>query len=239
VIVVLSPHPDDETLTFGPWITEAVSRGDRVVLVALTDGRSTGAIGTVSTRLGRTLTRDEIAAARLRELHQAATALGIAPSDVYRARLDDDAGPGGTRITVAEAGTVVAAFAARFPDATFASMSWIAEQHPDHLDAGHALADAASTGVVRHAVFAESRLWWALSGPTTVDVLATTAADRRRLDGAVAAYELWDPAHQRYAVGWNSVHGQFTSLLADPRTRLHGPDPTPAHPTPRDHAHLS
>jgi LmbE family N-acetylglucosaminyl deacetylase len=230
-VVVLSPHPDDETLSFGPWIADATARGDRVVVVALTDGRSTGAITAVSTRLGHPLNRDEIGAARLRELHQATAALGVAPRDVYRAELDGAATPGGTRITVAETAAVVRAFAARFPEATFATMSWVAERHPDHLNAGRALFQASTDGVVAHAVFAESRLWWDLPGPATLDVLPSSASVRQHVAAAAAAYEVWDPAHQRYAVGWNSVHGQFTSLLADPRTRLHGPE-RPRRPIP-------
>jgi LmbE family N-acetylglucosaminyl deacetylase len=228
VLVVLSPHPDDETLSFGVWIAEAAARGDRVIVISLTDGRSTGAIETVSTRLGRDLTRDDIAEARIRELQQAAVQLGVAPSDVYRARLDADGTPGGSRVTVPEAAAVIRAFAARFPQATFATMSWIAEKHPDHLDAGQALHEAVLAGTVHDARFAISRLWWNLPAPNETDVVPTSAAVRAKVAAAAEAYELWDPSHQRYSVGWLSVRHQFTSLIADPRTRLHGLPPTPS-----------
>lgn len=222
VLVVLSPHPDDETLSFGVWIADAVTKGHRVIVVSLTDGRSTGAIRTVSNRLGHTLTRDEIAAARARELQQAAAQLGVAPADVYRAQLDGETTPGGSRVTAAEASAVVRAFAGQFPQATFATMSWTADRQPDHLNAGRALHDAAVHGVVREARFAVSRLWWGLPAPTVTDVVPASAAVRARVRAAAQAYGLWDPAHRRYSVGWLSVRHQFSELAVDPRTRLHG-----------------
>jgi len=123
VLIVLSPHPDDETLSLGVWIADTAARGDRVIVVSLTDGRSTGAIAAVSARIGHDLTRDDIADARIRELQQAARQLGVAPADVYRAKLDGEGTPGGSRVTVDEASAVVRDFGARFPQATFSTMS--------------------------------------------------------------------------------------------------------------------
>jgi hypothetical protein len=54
-----------------------------------------------------------------------------------------------------------------------------------------------------------------------VDVLPVSATARRRVLLAAAAYNRWDPADHRLAVGWTSVHPQFTALLADPRDRVH------------------
>lgn len=223
VDIVLSPHPDDETLSLGVWIANATARGDRVIVVSLTDGRSTGAITKISNRLGRKVTRDEIATARQHEVQEAVTRLGVRPGDLYAAHLDDDHSPGGTRITQAEALDVIKAFAARFPSATFASMSWIAERHPDHLGAGLALHQAEQQGIVTGAVFAVSRLWWSLPSPAPAahDVLPVNAGARRRVLLAASAYDRWDPVHRRLAVGSTSVHQQFTALLTDQRDRVH------------------
>jgi LmbE family N-acetylglucosaminyl deacetylase len=220
--IVLSPHPDDETLSLGVWVANAVAQGDRVIVVCLTDGRSTGAITQVSQRLRRPVSRDEIAAARIRELRAATAQLGIGAGDVYLAGLDAEQGPGGTRVTEPEALAVIETFAGRFPAATFATMSWAAEQHPDHLGAGYALQEAAARGLVQHAVFAVSRLWWALPSPAASVVLPLNATVRRRVELAGRAYDVWDPADQRLAIGWTSVHQQFVALLADPRDRIHG-----------------
>jgi len=221
VDLVFTPHPDDETLSLGVWIANAAARGDRVIVVALSDGRSTGALPKVEARLGRPVSRDEIAAARLRELRAAATALGVAPADVYPARLDAEGSPGGSRVTEPEAAAVIQAFAERFPDATSATMSWVAEMHPDHLSAGRALWRAVRDGSVHDAVFAVSRLWWALPGPVETPVLPASAVVRERVLAAAADYDLWDPAEQRYAVGRTSVPPQFEALAADPRDRIH------------------
>ncbi|HEY6797456.1 MAG TPA: PIG-L family deacetylase, partial [Kineosporiaceae bacterium] len=222
VDIVLSPHPDDETLSLGVWTADAAVRGDRVIVVCLTDGRTTGALATIARRLRRPVTRDEIAAARIRELHAATARLGVRPDDVYLAHLDRDDGPGGTRLTELEALAVIKAFAARFPDATFATMSWAAERHPDHLGAAFALQEAVARGIARHGVFAVSRLWWALPSPPVTIVLPLNAAVRHQVTAAANAYGLWNPADHRLAVGWTSVHQQFVDLLADPRDRVHG-----------------
>lgn len=41
--VIYSPHPDDETLYTSAYITFAARRGDRLILVAVTDGGASGA----------------------------------------------------------------------------------------------------------------------------------------------------------------------------------------------------
>ena len=101
-------------------------------------------------------------------------------------------------------------------------MSWTAERHPDHLGAGLALHAAARDGTVRRAVFAVSRLWWSLPSPPTSEVLPVDGSARRRVLQAADAYDRWDPADHRLAIGWTSVRSQFTALLADPRDRVHG-----------------
>lgn len=41
--IIYAPHPDDETLYLGSYITIARARGDRLILVAATNGGSSGA----------------------------------------------------------------------------------------------------------------------------------------------------------------------------------------------------
>jgi LmbE family N-acetylglucosaminyl deacetylase len=220
--VVLSPHPDDETLSLGVWTANAVARGDRVIVVALTDGRTTGARKPIELRLGHALTQSDIAVARIAEMRAAVADLGVAASDLYLAHLDDPAGPGRAWVTEPEAAAVIKAFAERFPGATFATMSWVAERQLDHLSAGRALWSAVRDGTVHDGLFAVSRLWWSLPCPAVTQVLPGSAEVRRRLLAAAAAYDRWDPAESRYAVGWTSVHPQFVALLADPHDRVHG-----------------
>lgn len=44
VTIIYAPHPDDETLYLGSYITVCRARGDKLILVAATDGGSSGAI---------------------------------------------------------------------------------------------------------------------------------------------------------------------------------------------------
>jgi LmbE family N-acetylglucosaminyl deacetylase len=226
VDIVLSPHPDDETLSLGVWIANRVQRGDRVIVVALTDGRATGAATAIARRLGRVVDRDQIAVARMREMRSAAAALGVSPTDVYPAHLDTDTSPGGSRATVPEVAAVVSAFAERFPQAEFSTMSYLAEHHKDHLNAGHALLDAWQSGQVSRVEFAVSRLYWNQPLPGEHDELPVSAEARARVIAAARAYELWDPSHGRLSVGWFSVRPQFEALVADPVDRLHEARPT-------------
>jgi LmbE family N-acetylglucosaminyl deacetylase len=219
---VFSPHPDDETLSLGVWTANAAARGDRVIVVALTDGRTTGAVKPIEQRLGHPLTQGDIAVARIAEMRAAVADLGVAAPDLYLAHLDDVSTPGRSRVTESEAAAVIRAFAGRFPGATFATMSWVAERQLDHLSAGRALWSAMRDGTVHDGVFAVSRLWWSLPCPAVTQVTPTSPEVRRRLLAAAGAYDLWNPAETRYAVGWTSVHPQFVALVADPRDRVHG-----------------
>jgi LmbE family N-acetylglucosaminyl deacetylase len=231
VDIVLSPHPDDETLSLGVWIAQRSQAGHRVIVVALTDGRSTNAIQEISARLHRTLSRDEIGAARIAEMQAADVELGVAPGDLYRAELDDDAGDGGSRATEAEIGDVIDAFARAFPGAAIATMSDLAEHHPDHLNAGRALMTAWLQQRVRNVVFAISRLYWRTKVPNEFAVAPPTEAVRDRVLAAGRAYGAWDPDHGRLSVGWYSVRTQFDAMLADPVDHLHLPA-SPAAVTP-------
>lgn len=226
VLVLLSPHPDDETLSMGVLAANAVQQRHRVVVACLTDGRATGATEQIAKRLGRPFTRDDVAAARIGELRRAAAQLGVAADDVVLAHLDGDGTQDGSRLTQAEAAGVIAVLAQRFPNATYVTMSYAAERHPDHLDAGRALWQAVQDGVVRSARFAVSRLWLDLPAPGRTAVLPATAAAGRRVRDAGLAYSRWDPAHHEYAVGWTSVHEQFVALEGDPRDHVHPWTPT-------------
>jgi len=234
VDVFYTPHPDDETLSMGALVAAAVQRGDRVVLVALTDGRTTGAVRDVDQQLaggapaaraaGNGLSPDQVAAARVGELRRAARDLGLAPGDVFLAHLDAPDSDGGTVVTVSEADQVMRAFAVQFPAATHVTMSYCAERQQDHLDAGFALRDLLRAGVVTSARWVTSRLWWSLPAPASSWTLPDPQA-AARVRRAATEYRLWDPAHGEYALGYFSVRWQFAALDRDPRDRVHDDGP--------------
>ncbi len=82
-LLVLAPHPDDETLGAGGLIFQARQKNLAVRVVFLTNGDGSG-----STRIGETLrqkqrpTHDEIAALRQREATNALAKLGVAADDI-------------------------------------------------------------------------------------------------------------------------------------------------------------
>lgn len=227
VDVFYTPHPDDETLSMGVLIAAAVHRGDRVLVVGLTDGRTTGAIREVQARLdhdhvggrkARKLTEDDVAAARDGELRRATTDLGVAPQDVVLAHLDTPDSDDGAIVTVAEAEAVMRVFAARYPDATHVTMSDVAEHQQDHLDAGVALHRLLDDGTLRSAAWAVSRLWWRAPG-SAWRWAVPTADERDAVRHAAREYLTWDPANGAYAMGFFSVRWQFAALERDVRDR--------------------
>lgn len=225
VDVFYSPHPDDETLSMGVLIAADVQRGDRVIVVALTDGRATRVGSAVDARLRATgdnhrLSAQEIGDARFGEMRRAVAALGVAPRDLYAAHLD---GPGSDchgQVTVGEAMQVIRAFALRFPGATHVTMSYTAERHPDHLAAGVALANLTRSHLVTHSLWVVSRLWWQLPMPRWH--WALPGALRPRVEAAAQAYGTWAPVRHEYAIGFTSVKPQFQALMLDPRNLVHG-----------------
>lgn len=75
-ILVLAPHPDDETIGCGGTLGRHARNGDRIVVVYLTSGE-----------LGlKHLPRDKACAIREREARQAAQILGVADLHFLRAR---------------------------------------------------------------------------------------------------------------------------------------------------------
>jgi LmbE family N-acetylglucosaminyl deacetylase len=225
VLVVYTPHPDDETLSMGVVISNAVQRREQVVVVALTDGRTTRALQPV-------LTPDQVAAARDLELVKAVGALGVPAHDVVLAHLDAPGSACGAIVTVHEAEAVMRTVAARYPDAANVTMSYVAERNQDHLDAGVALSRLAAAHVIGHASWTVSRLWWTLPSPASAWVLPNTPISRSRVVAAALQYSVWEPAYGRYAVGWRSVPRQFQALLVDVRDKVHRLGPVLGPPTP-------
>ncbi|HEY6795477.1 MAG TPA: PIG-L family deacetylase [Kineosporiaceae bacterium] len=231
VDVFYTPHPDDETLSMGVLIAAATSRGDRVIVVCLTDGRTSGAIRDINARLAAdhdapALTADDLGQARDGELRRATGALGVHPDDVVLAHLDAPGSDGGAIVTVAEAEQVVRFFAARYPGATHTTMSDVAERQQDHLDAGVALHRLLDAHVVTSAQWTVSRLWWSLPGPRWTWALPSTPAERESVRRAGIEYQTWDPRDREFAVGFYSVRWQFAALGRDVRDRVHGTGPT-------------
>ncbi len=82
ILLIVAPHPDDETLGCGGLIASAVDAGRDVRVVVLTDGAA-------SHPGSPTYSARRVAALREAELRKGAVALGLQPTDVLTFSLPD------------------------------------------------------------------------------------------------------------------------------------------------------
>ncbi len=127
-LLVLAPHPDDETFGCGALIARARAAGDAVTVVVATDGARCAE----SQRLGP----DDIAALRQVELRAACGSLGVTTDDIITLGYGD----GALADHLPSLTAAIADLVARLrPDVVLVPCAQ--DQHPDH----RALHDAAVT----------------------------------------------------------------------------------------------
>ncbi len=132
-IVVVAPHPDDESLGCGGLVAAARRAGRSVRLIVVSDGCG-------SHTRSRLFPPDTLRALREQETLDAAAILGLPPETIRFLRLPDAAVPRkGTRAAAA-ADTIVAAAREIGADAVF--VTWRHDPHCDH-EAAAAILDLA------------------------------------------------------------------------------------------------
>jgi LmbE family N-acetylglucosaminyl deacetylase len=140
-IVVVAPHPDDETLGAGGLISWCVQRTKRVTIISVTDGE--GACPEVPAL-------DHV---RRRELVSAMRELELAPSDIFRLGLADG--------SVAEREVELAQSLAKcIPDGAVIVAPFEFDGHPDHEAVARACRAAATQRgltLVRYPIWAWHR----------------------------------------------------------------------------------
>ena len=134
-ILVVAPHPDDESLGCGGLIAMAARDSPQVRLVVITDGCG-------SHTRSRLFPPAKLRALREREALDAAATLGLAPSAVNFLRMPDAAVPKSG--PEAEAAADALASTACAVGATTVFVTWRRDPHCDHEAA------AAITDLVRH-----------------------------------------------------------------------------------------
>jgi LmbE family N-acetylglucosaminyl deacetylase len=123
-LVVVAPHPDDESLACGGLIAEASAQGRATRVIVVSDG-------TGSHPHSRDYPRDRLRLLREDETRQAAWELGLDPDrDVYFLRLPDRHVP--SEGPVAERAIKGLADRAREADAAALFVSWRHDPHCDH-----------------------------------------------------------------------------------------------------------
>lgn len=154
-LIVVAPHPDDETLGLGATIAQLVASGIDVQVVSVSDGGAARPDASPSEQL-------RLEATRKHELRRATGVLGIAPPislGLPDGRLADHEG----ELT----DTLVDILDDAAPG-TWCAATWRGDGHPDHEAAGRAAADAcARTG----ATLLEYPVWmWHWASPADREV---------------------------------------------------------------------
>lgn len=152
-IVVVAPHPDDETLGIGGALHDLAERASEVEVVALTDGEA-------SHPNSPTHSREQLAARRTREQTDALTALGLLRATRTRLHLPDGA--------LAKVKDLAARLTPIVRGASRCFVTWRHDGHPDHDAAGAATAAACTALGVP---LAEFPVWaWNWAQPNTRDL---------------------------------------------------------------------
>lgn len=169
-VVVVAPHPDDETLAAGGTLSMLERRGFAVDIVAITDGEG-------SHPKSPTHTPRELARLRAAEREQALDALGLDGATVLRLGIRDG--------HVADAPQLAVQLGARFVGAGLVLAPFAGDGHPDHDACGAAAriaAHAAGVPLFSYPVWAwhwatpeSARLPWARFRRSTLDGRARAA----------------------------------------------------------------
>ena len=154
-IVVVAPHPDDETLGFGATATMLSELGVRILVVSATDGGDSHPTRSL-------LQRHQLEQTRRAELHRAAGILGL-PTPVSLGLPDGALASHEDRLA-----DLLTEILATRPPGTWCAATWRGDGHPDHEAVGRAAAAATRrTG----AVLIEYPVWmwhWAQPGDPAV-----------------------------------------------------------------------
>ncbi|MET0971589.1 MAG: PIG-L family deacetylase [Tardiphaga sp.] len=192
-IVVLSPHPDDETLGMGGLIKQATDAGQQVDVVLITDGAGSHPHSAMYPPI-------KLVALRKQEVLDAASLLGLPPSSLHHLDLPDAQTPrSGPDFDVAVQ-TVTDLMTRRGARNLF--VTWQHDPHCDHETAA-AMAEAAITRVP------EAKLW-------SYPIWGWHLDPDAELPGAPGGYRLDIAGQQAVKARAIAAHrSQMTDLIAD------------------------
>jgi LmbE family N-acetylglucosaminyl deacetylase len=164
-LIVVAPHPDDETLGFGATASLLQSRGVDVTVVSVTDGGgSVPGLSPVERQWLERERRDELRAASAILGLREPVALGLPDGDV--AEREEE-------LTALLADVVAAG-----PPGTWCAATWRGDGHPDHEAVGRSAAAAVARA---DATLLEFPVWmwhWAKPGDDAVPWHRMSAAPR-------------------------------------------------------------
>jgi LmbE family N-acetylglucosaminyl deacetylase len=155
-LMVLAPHPDDETLGCGAVIARARAAGDPVTVVVATDGRHSS----------RSTVLDPERLARLRrdELDLACARLGVAASDIHQLDFEDGSLSGRVPELADELSVMLALYR---PDVIL--VPCVQDHHPDHQALHLALLRAMRADPARRGLVLAYPVWTWIAAPWFLD----------------------------------------------------------------------
>ncbi|WP_232631880.1 PIG-L deacetylase family protein [Methylobacterium sp. Leaf118] len=210
-LVVVAPHPDDESLGCGGLIVQALARGRPVRVVIVSDGCGSHPNSTA-------YPHDRLRNLREAETIAAMAELGLASEHVHFLRLPD----GGVPSAGPEAETAAARIAAiaREAGAGAVFVTWRHDPHCDHT-ASAALVDRARPHLPRVAVYAYPVWGWTL--PPEHEVGAAPEGYRLAVEDARAAKRRAVEAHASQVSGLIADDPEGFQLKPEMIDRLTGP----------------
>ncbi len=219
-LYLYSAHQDDETLWSGQIISHHTLVGREVHIILGTDGSTSAMRDALNgddsngwwggyhypAREGipAPLSTADFAAARDREMVQAARQLGVTPDRVHL-RTDTRT----ANITVADAKALILANEAATPGAGHYTTHW-GDTDPNHAALGQALRELALAGAVSDArwVVRRSQIGTVTGAVEYVLPAAYAAQARFMAKNATRCYSAWAPP-EAYAIGYHSVQADM------------------------------
>jgi LmbE family N-acetylglucosaminyl deacetylase len=201
-VLVLAPHPDDETCGAGGALALHRRQGDRVKVLFLTDGMN----GDPEQRHG---TKTELAALRRTEAGEAAKRLGGLAVEFFG--LPDDFEV--TEEDLAAVGSrIAAALSAERPHVVY--VPWEGESHSDHRNTRLAL-DRALERAAKPPWVLEYEVWSPLPADVVLDITDVVPDKRAALEAHASQMGYSDYRH--HMLGLNAHRSIYL-----PRGRTHG-----------------
>ncbi|CAG9621404.1 PIG-L family deacetylase [Sutcliffiella rhizosphaerae] len=215
--VFYAPHADDEVLSLGPAIIQALDDSDEVHIVLLSEGKASKAINTVNELLSKDgyppLTKEDFGQARVREFKASIQSLGVSPESITILDLPDGS------ISIDKVKEIIIAKESLHTTVTHHVMSEH-DPHDDHASTGKALRELLDEKLVNEGKFyIPIQEHKKLSYDETVNL--TKKVHQRKLDEALNSYSVWNPSEGNYSIGKISVPDYFIMVQEGMESRYH------------------
>ena len=196
-VVMIMPHQDDEMFMAGKFLS-FIERGHPAYAAIATDGGNSHMLVILQQQGFKNLDRQSFSHARNVEFFDSMKGLGIPVDHVFFMN------PGGVdgstnptymdgSLTEDKAHEIIQKIYNKIGDGIYMT---VAGGHPDHVALEHALRDFPNIS---------KKLFFPIDTHEASEKFFVTSAEQEKKHAALGAYNVWDPAASRYAVGQQSV----------------------------------